>query len=61
MTTTGSGTPNPGLTISIYRVDPRTLERSPAVARMLPASDEPVMTSAYPPCACPHCTGAGAR
>lgn len=52
---------HPGLTISVYRVDPRTLTRTPAVARMLPASEEPVMSLAYPPCACPRCAGPGKR
>ncbi|MEV6655024.1 hypothetical protein [Streptomyces sp. NPDC051219] len=60
MTTTRNGT-HPGMTISVYRVGPRTFDRTPAVARVLPASEGPPMSLAYPPCACPRCTGTSPR
>ncbi|GGT44696.1 hypothetical protein GCM10010271_55950 [Streptomyces kurssanovii] len=55
--TTDGGTQHPGLTISVYRVNPHTLDRTEAMERVLPASEEPVMSHAYPPCGCPRCSG----
>ncbi|MFF5009647.1 hypothetical protein ACFY3G_43320 [Streptomyces phaeochromogenes] len=59
MTTKGSAPTHPGLTIRVYRVDPETMEETPVCARTLPASDEAMMTVAYPPCGCERCSKTG--
>jgi hypothetical protein len=61
VTTTDGGIAHPGLTISVYRVNPSTLDRTKAVERVLPAAEEPVMSHAFPPCECPRCTGTSLR
>ncbi|MET9107179.1 hypothetical protein [Streptomyces zhihengii] len=56
MTTPQSDTPQHGLTVSVYRVDPETGDRtSVQEQRFLPADETPVMHLAFPPCACPRC------
>ena len=62
MTDTGSNATHPGLTITVYRVNSETLERTPLGSRTLPAVDEPVINLAFPPCECPRCkAGTAAR
>lgn len=60
MTDTGSEITHPGLTVSVYRINPQTLERSPVHTRTLAPLDEPVMNLAFPPCQCPRCRSTGA-
>lgn len=60
MTDTGSESAHPGLTISVYRINPATLERTPVRTRTLAPLDMPVMSLAFPPCECPQCRTAGA-
>ncbi|MGW1137931.1 hypothetical protein [Streptomyces zhihengii] len=56
MTTPQSDTPQHGLTVSVYRADPETGDRtSVQEQRFLPADETPVMHLAFPPCACPRC------
>ncbi|MFD5874001.1 hypothetical protein [Streptomyces sp. NPDC060322] len=55
MTTTGSGTPQPGLTICVYRVNPQTGDRTPLKQYETTPADGPMETVAYPPCTCPRC------
>lgn len=50
---------HPGLTITVYRVDPETMERTPVCSRSLPPADEPVFSMAFPPCRCFRCTKGG--
>ncbi|WP_159039630.1 hypothetical protein [Streptomyces sp. TP-A0356] len=60
MRTTGSDdkTTHPGLTISVYRLDPATGQRTPLrPARHVPPADEPAFSLAFPPCECPRCAG----
>lgn len=50
--------PHPGLTIRIYTVNPRTLERTSQYARRtLEPAKVPLAVSAWPPCSCPQCGG----
>ncbi|MGW6458040.1 hypothetical protein ACWF94_19365 [Streptomyces sp. NPDC055078] len=56
MTTTGDGTARKDLTISVYRVDPKTLDRTPVKSCVLPPAEVPMMSQAYPPCRCTRCT-----
>ncbi|GAA2247498.1 hypothetical protein GCM10010145_13290 [Streptomyces ruber] len=46
---------HPGLTVAIYRVNPRTLERTPVRTTILPPADAPALDRGFPPCACPRC------
>ncbi|MFE2017608.1 hypothetical protein ACFW9O_06060 [Streptomyces sp. NPDC059499] len=55
MTTTGSGTPRPGLTINVYRVDAKTGDRTPLKQYETVPANGPSATGAYPPCTCPRC------
>ncbi|MGW0785738.1 hypothetical protein [Streptomyces sp. NPDC002913] len=55
MTTTGSGTPRPGLTISVYRVNAQTGARTPLKQYETVPADGPPATDAYPPCTCSRC------
>lgn len=50
---------HPGLTITVYRVDPKTMERTPVRSRSLPPAKEPVFSLAFPPCECSRCTKRG--
>ncbi|WP_328449870.1 hypothetical protein OG780_19345 [Streptomyces sp. NBC_00386] len=59
MTATGSDSMHPGLTITVYRVDPKTMERTPVRSRSLPPAKEPVFSLAFPPCECSRCTKRG--
>ncbi|WP_143674238.1 MULTISPECIES: hypothetical protein [Streptomyces] len=59
MTDTGSDSMHPGLTITVYRVNPETMERTPIRSRALPPADQPVSSLAYPPCACSRCVKGG--
>jgi hypothetical protein len=52
---------HPGLRISVYRVDPRTMKRTPIRAGTLPAADDVIFNMAFPPCECPRCRGTGNR
>lgn len=54
MTDTGDKIEHPGLTISVYRINSTTLERTRPVTRVLPAADEPVISLVFPPCECPR-------
>ncbi|MFE2533062.1 hypothetical protein [Streptomyces sp. NPDC059371] len=55
MTDTSSDSLHPGLTITVYRVDPVTMERTPVHSRSLPPADEPSFSLAFPPCECSRC------
>ncbi|WP_369243654.1 hypothetical protein [Streptomyces sp. R41] len=59
MTDTGSDSMHPGLTITVYRVDPETMKRTPVYSRSLSPADEPVFSLAFPPCRCFRCTKGG--
>jgi hypothetical protein len=60
VTETGSDIAHPGITVSVYRINPQTLERTPISSRALPASDHAVISLAFPPCECPRCRTKGA-
>ncbi|MEU3836154.1 hypothetical protein [Streptomyces microflavus] len=55
MTTKGSGTPRPGLTITIYRVDGETGDRTPVKQYETTPAEQPEASHALPPCTCPRC------
>ena len=55
MTDTGSDIEHPGLTITVYRINGATLERTPMGSRTLLPPAEPAMSLAFPPCECPRC------
>lgn len=59
VTETGSEITHPGLTITVYRVNPETMKRTPATSRVLPASDHAEISLAFPPCKCPRCKTKG--
>ncbi|MFF9324055.1 hypothetical protein ACF1AY_04980 [Streptomyces sp. NPDC014776] len=57
MTTTGSnGGMHPGLTITIYRVNPQTLARTRPRTRVIEPADGPAESLVFPPCECPRCS-----
>ncbi|MER6531367.1 hypothetical protein [Streptomyces sp. NPDC001508] len=60
MTDTGSETTPPGITVSVYRINPETLQRTPVHTRTLAPLDVPVFNLEFPPCECPRCRTAGA-
>ncbi|MFC8704733.1 hypothetical protein ACFUIV_21400 [Streptomyces anulatus] len=55
MTTTGSGTPQPGLTINVYRVDRNTGDRTPVKQYETAPCATIEASHVFPPCACPRC------
>ncbi|GAA3766706.1 hypothetical protein [Streptomyces chiangmaiensis] len=55
MTDTGSDTAHPGLIITVYRVNPETLKRTPVSSSVVPAANHVAMNLAFPPCECPRC------
>ncbi|MGW6583459.1 hypothetical protein ACWF76_29455 [Streptomyces globisporus] len=55
MTTSGSGTPRPGLTINVYRVDSETGDRTPVKQYETVPSTTVEKTHIFPPCTCPRC------
>ncbi|MFF1743239.1 hypothetical protein [Streptomyces mirabilis] len=59
MTDTGSDSMHPGLTLTVYRVNPETMERTPVCSRVLPPADEAVFSMAFPPCGCSRCMKGG--
>ena len=46
---------HPGLSIKIYTVDSKTLQRGPAVSFTLPPAKGPMESSVFPECECPRC------
>ncbi|SER55586.1 hypothetical protein SAMN05421870_102465 [Streptomyces qinglanensis] len=52
---TDEETRHPGLTIKIYTVNSKTLERGPATLYTLPPARGPMDSSTYPVCECPRC------
>ncbi|MFI9772048.1 hypothetical protein ACIHJG_35085 [Streptomyces sp. NPDC052415] len=60
MTDTGGQAAHPGITVSVYRINPETLKRTHVSSRKLPALDDPVLNLAFPPCECPRCRSLGA-
>lgn len=51
---------HPGLTMNVYRVDPRTLARTPVSSvSFRPSDDASPRPLVYPPCRCARCTGSG--
>ena len=55
MTDTGSETMHPGLTITVYRINPESLKRTLIGSRVIPPADEAVISLAFPPCECLQC------
>ncbi|WP_030883761.1 hypothetical protein [Streptomyces sp. NRRL S-1868] len=52
---------HPGLTIKIYTVNSKTLERGPATLFTLPPAKGPMDSSAFPVCECPRCRARAER
>ncbi|MFF4541058.1 hypothetical protein [Streptomyces aureus] len=50
---------HPGLTITVYRVNPATMERTPVQSRSVPPAEEPAFSLAFAPCECSRCTKSG--
>lgn len=59
MPSNATSTPaHPGLTITVYRVDPATGARSgQQVTQVLRPSSAPLMSSTWPACDCKRCGG----
>ena len=55
VTTTGSGTNRPGLTINVYRVDTETGDRTPVRQYETTPAEVRENSHAFPPCTCPRC------
>jgi hypothetical protein len=50
------------MTIAVYRINPQTGVRTQVRGRRtVEPATTPDLTSGYPPCACPRCTGKGGR
>ncbi|MEU6347038.1 hypothetical protein ABZ883_39545 [Streptomyces sp. NPDC046977] len=56
-TTANDASVHPGLIVRIYRVNPKTMQRTLPITRTVPAADGPMITSLFPPCECDRCGG----